>query len=196
MSLRKSNQSDRSGDSSRSPGWIYAKRPVLAFVVLFGVLMGGFYGLTALPAVDLKLIPAYMRLNAIAASGVINVVGEKARARGTTVSSSRFSVDIQHGCDAIAPTLLFASAVLAFPAPMVSKVVGVGVGSLILAVINLIRIIALFFTGIYFPKAFEIMHVDVWQPVFILLALTLWIAWAWWATGKKGTPREVSSKTS
>ena len=196
MSLRRSNQRKRSDDSPASPGWIYSKRPVLAFVVLFGVLMGGFYGLTALPAVDLKVIPAYMRLNAVASSGVINIFGEGAGARGTTVSSSRFSVDIQHGCDAIAPTLLFASAVLAFPAPMASKFFGVVVGSMILAVINLIRIIALFFTGIYFPKAFEIMHVDVWQPVFILLALTLWIAWAWWATGKKATRREVSVKTS
>ena len=194
--MSKSDGTDRSDKSPKSPGWIYAKRPVLAFVVLFGVLMGGFYGLTALPAVDMKIIPAYMRLNAVAASGVVNVVGEEATARGTTVSSSRFSVDIQHGCDAIAPTLLFASAVLAFPAPIVSKLIGVAVGSLILAVINLFRIIALFFTGIYFPKAFEIMHVDVWQPVFILLALTLWIAWAWWATGKKATPREVSVQTS
>ncbi len=179
---------------NRKPSWIYAKRPVLGFVVLFGVLMGIFYGITSLRVVDTSIIPAYMRVNATASSVIINIFGEGSKARGTSVSSSRFSVNIQHGCDAVAPTMLFVAAVLAFPAPLVAKLPGAVVGSIILALINLVRIIALFFTGIYFPKAFEVMHVDVWQPVFILLALTLWIAWAWWATRDRVQPTDVSAE--
>jgi exosortase H (IPTLxxWG-CTERM-specific) len=180
----------------RKPSWIYAKRPVLGFVVLFGVLMGVFYGITTLRVVNTSIIPAYMRVNAKASSAIINIFGEGSTARGTNVSSSRFSVNIQHGCDAVAPTMLFVAAVLAFPAPLVTKIPGAIVGSIILALINLVRIIALFFTGIYFPKAFEVMHVDVWQPVFILLALTLWIAWAWWATHDRVQPTDVSVEAS
>ncbi len=168
---------------------------MLAFVLLFAVLMGVFYAITAIPAVNQDAIPAYMRLNARASTVIINLFGERARTKGTLVSSSRFSVDILHGCDAIAPTMLFVSAVLAFPASMVSKVPGVLVGALILAMLNLTRIVALFFTGIYYPSAFEAMHVDVWQPVFILFALTLWVAWAWRATGSKTTQPDVPTET-
>jgi exosortase H (IPTLxxWG-CTERM-specific) len=178
----------------RKPSWIYAKKPVLGFVVLFGVLMGVFYGITSLRVVDTSIIPAYMRVNATASAAIINIFGEGSVARGTSVSSSRFSVNIQHGCDAVAPTMLFVAAVLAFPAPLMAKFPGAVVGTIILALINLVRIIALFFTGIYFPKAFEVMHVDVWQPVFILLALTLWIAWAWWATRDRVQPANVSAE--
>lgn len=178
----------------RKAGWIYAKRPVLGFVVLFGLLMAIFYGITSLRVVDTSIIPAYMRVNATVSSAIINIFGEGSVARGTSVSSSRFSVNILHGCDAIAPTMLFVAAVLAFPAPLVTKFPGAIVGAIILALLNLVRIIALFFTGIYFPKAFEVMHVDVWQPVFILLALSLWIAWAWWATRDRMPPTDVSAE--
>ncbi len=176
-------------------GWIYAKRPVLGFVLLFAVLMGVFYGISAIPAIEGKAIPAYMRFNAVVSKGIINWFGEGARTNGTLISSSRFSVDIQHGCDAIAPTMLFVAAVLAFPASLGSKIPGAVVGSVVLALLNLTRIVALFFTGIYFPRAFEAMHVDVWQPVFILFALTFWVTWAWWATRSVVRQPDVSAAT-
>ncbi len=194
-SARELSREKHKQPSAPKRGWIYAKRPVLGFVLLFAVLMGVFYAITFIPAVNKKAIPAYMRFNAQASVVIINLFGEGARARGTFVSSSRFSVDILHGCDAVAPTMLFVAAVLAFPASIVSKMPGVVLGALVLAVVNLIRIAALFYTGIYYPKAFEAMHVDVWQPVFILLALTLWVTWAWRATRSGVVQPDVPAET-
>ncbi len=190
------------GPGGRSPGnagrrgWIYAKRPVLGFVLLFGVLMALFYACTFPRVINKKLIPAYMRLNARASVAIINVFGEGATAKGTRVSSPRFSVDILHGCDAIAPTALFIAAVLAFPASLRSKLPAVLVGAVVLAVINLARIVTLFFTGIYYPKWFQAAHVDMWQPFFILLALALWVAWACWATRSKVVQPDVPSEAN
>ena len=56
---------------------------------------------------------------------------------------------------------------------------------LALAVLNLIRIVTLFLIGVYFRKFFHMMHIDVWQALFILLTISLWFLWAWWATGAK-----------
>ena len=47
--------------------------------------------------------------------------------------------------------------------------------------LNLFRIVSLFFVGAYFPKVFHMVHVDGWQALFILITLFLWIAWARWA---------------
>lgn len=197
----------RSGDRNRAPthdtkrygagrrGWIYAKRPVLGFVLLFGVLMGLFYACTFLPHLNKKLLPGYMRFNARSSAAILNMFGEGATTRGTTVSSPRFHVDIRHGCDAIAPSALFVAAVLAFPASIRSKLPAVVAGTLLLAVINLVRIVTLFYTGIFFPRWFESMHVDVWQPVFILLALTFWVIWAWWATRNRLARPDVCTET-
>lgn len=186
MKSTKPTGRERQAGSIRT--FVRAKRPVVGFVVLFAVLMGVFYGITLVPAVSNRIIPAYMRLNAKASVAVLNVFGEGAKARGTSVSSSRYSVDIRHGCDAVEPTALFVAAVLAFPAGLRFKLSGALVGILVLAAINLVRIVSLFYTGIYRPTWFEAMHVDVWQPVFILLALTLWVTWAWWATRDAQAP--------
>ncbi len=52
-------------------------------------------------------------------------------------------------------------------------------GSLLL--LNLVRIVSLFYIQIHFPRAFEVMHIEVWQVLFIFLAIALWALWAWWA---------------
>ncbi|MGB2987003.1 MAG: exosortase H, partial [Phycisphaerae bacterium] len=167
----------------------------LGFVVLFGVLMGLFYVVTFLPYVNKTVFPKYMRFNAWASMVVVNVFGERARTAGTAISSPRFSVDIQHGCDAIEPSALFIAAVLAFPTSLRSKLPGILIGTLVLAMINIVRIVTLFYTGIYFPRAFEAMHVDIWQPVFIVLSLTFWVIWAWWATRSRIPQPDDSAKT-
>jgi exosortase H (IPTLxxWG-CTERM-specific) len=161
---------------------VRGKRPVFVFVGLFALLMALFYVVTTLSLVNETAIPKYMRYNARASAALLNLFGEGATANGTSVSSRRYSVDIRHGCDAIEPSALFIAAVVAFPSTLRSKIPGLIAGTVVLAVINLVRIVSLFYTGIHFPRAFEIMHVDVWQPVFILLALTLWVVWALWAT--------------
>ena len=166
----------------RDAGWVSGKRPVFRFVGTFVLLMALFYGLTFVPLLSKRVLPYYMQLNARASAGILNVLGEGASAKGTAVISPRYSVDIRHGCDAIEPSALFIAAVLAFPGPWRSKLPGLLAGTVVLAIINLVRIVTLFYTGIYKPRWFEAMHVDVWQPVFILLALTLWVLWALWAT--------------
>lgn len=176
--------------------WVRAKRPVLGFVVLFAVLMGGFYALTFIETINVKFFPAYMRFNARSSSAILNLFGEGSHVSNTMVSSPRFSVDIQHGCDAIEPSALFVAAVLAFPAPLRSKLPGVLIGTLALSLINFIRIVSLFYAGIYWPSAFQTIHVDVWQPVFILLSLTFWVMWAWWATRDRAKRPNVCAETN
>ena len=170
---------------TRRGGWLRGKRPVFQFVGLFAILLALFYACTFLRVMDKRVLPGYMKLNAQASAVILSVFGEGAIARGTSVSSPRYSVDIRHGCDAIEPSALFIAAVLAFPATLRSKLPGLLAGTVALAVINLVRIVTLFYTGIYWPKLFQFMHVDVWQPVFILLALLMWVIWAMWATRAK-----------
>lgn len=161
------------------------KRPVFEFVGFFVIFMASFYYISTRSIVDKRVIPNYMRFNARASAAVLNLLGEGASVHGTSVSSPRYSVDIRHGCDAIEPSALFIAAVLAFPSTLRSKLPGLVAGTVVLALINLVRIVSLFYTGIYFPRAFEVVHVDVWQPIFILLALTLWVIWALWATRRQ-----------
>lgn len=172
----------RGGGVVDRPHWLSGKRPIFQFVGIFVVLLGLFYALTFMDFMNKGFLPYYMELNARMSAVFLNVFNEGATATGDVVSSSRFSVTIRHGCDAIEPSALFIAAVLAFPARFWKKIPGLIVGTLVLAFINLVRIITLFYTGIHYPRFFEFMHEDFWQSFFVLLALMLWVIWAWWAT--------------
>jgi exosortase/archaeosortase family protein len=50
--------------------------------------------------------------------------------------------------------------------------------------INLLRIVSLFFVGVYYPNAFNMIHEGVWQAAFVVLAIVFWAVWVQWATRK------------
>lgn len=157
-------------------------RPMLRFVVLVCVMMGAYFGVMSTGVCRDTLFPAYLRVNADLSAWVLRVLGHDAEAAGVSVISPQYSLSIARGCDAIDPSALFAAGVLALQVPLRAKVPGLVLGTLSLLTINLVRIVSLFFVGIHFPKAFHVMHVDVWQPAFIVLAIGFWAVWAIWAT--------------
>lgn len=148
---------------------------------LFALFVVAFYAVRVAPFFLEHVFDPYLRANANVSAWVLDLFGERASARAAVVSGRRYQVSINRGCDALEPTALYAAAVIAVPVVLRRKLIGVVAGVGILALLNLVRIISLYFTGVFFPDAFEVMHVDVWQPVFILFTVLLWIAWAWWA---------------
>jgi len=154
---------------------------VLRFVALFGLLLGLLYAVISSASFGHAVYPPYVRLSAQTASRVCNWFGQGTSAREGAVLSARFCLRIQWGCDAIEPTALFVAAVLAFPASFRRKVPGILLGAMVLAVLNLARIVSLFLVGVYFPAAFEWMHLEAWQILFVLLAIVLWAVWIQWA---------------
>ena len=180
---RSSDTSPRHSFAPRdSAVWVGSKRPVFVFVGLFVLLMVLFYAITFVPYLNRKILPALQVVNARASVGILNLFGEDAKAIDTQIISNRYSVNIKHGCDAIEPIALFVAAVLAFPSRFRAKFPGLLIGTFVLTLMNLVRIISLFYVGIYWNSAFETMHIDVWQPAFIVLSLFFWVVWALWAT--------------
>lgn len=168
-------------------------RPIFRFVIVFGACVALFYLLSATAVFREGVFPWYLRANARASSAILNLFGQGTRADGNGLSSSRFAIQVERGCDAVEPTVLFLAAVIASPVARSAKPAGLILGTMALALVNLVRIMALFLTGIYWPSAFELMHVDVWQAIFIFLSLLFWITWALWALKRKPVSRDVST---
>ena len=156
------------------------KRPVIFFVLGFLVLMVLFYVFWLSGLCQNHIQPQIVSINARLSSFILNLFGMGTIAIKETISSSSFSVSIARGCDAMEAMALFASALLTFPAGWNYKLAGFIAGITVLFFLNIGRIISLFLTGIYFPKAFEFMHVEVWQVLFILFAIGVWIFWIKW----------------
>ena len=162
--------------------WMETHGRDLRFLVIFAVLMGIYYAATTTAAVKERFFPWYLTLNADASVVVLHGVGiDYVKRVHHGLNSSRGSINVERGCDAVEPTALFVAAVLASPVPWLSKLPAVLVGTLILAIVNVIRIVSLFLSAVYWRKAFDILHLDVWQAAFILLAILMWALWASWA---------------
>ncbi len=160
------------------------KRSVIRFVGVLAACMIVFNLWFFLSFSKGETFKSYLALNAEASALVLRLFGDEATAIGSQISSSRYSVDIQRGCEAIQVSALYILAVLAWPLTVSRwrRLAGLAVGTMLLLVLNLVRIVSLYYTGVFFPRAFETMHIDVWQPAFIVIALMIWAVWLSWAS--------------
>jgi exosortase/archaeosortase family protein len=175
-------------------GWFSQYRPVFQFLLIFVVLMGLFYVFIAfMPFYKKHLLPSHHHLIARLSGAILAFLGQDITVVGAFISSPALSVHIVWGCDAIEAIALFVFAVLAFPAPFLRKIPGIIAGTLFLAILNFIRVVSLFLIGVYFPRVFAIMHIDVWQSMFIFSAIIFWGFWLLWATQSQIPTQRVSS---
>ena len=125
-------------------------------------------------------------------SAILNLFGEGAEAIGVAIRSPHFGLTIKEGCDAITPMILYSMAILAFPISFKLKWPGFILGILILFVLNIIRIISLYYIGKHFSyETFDFMHVDVWQVLFLIVTIFIWLLWMRWALITKSTSAQV-----
>ncbi len=169
--------------SSPARMWFRSNRTDLRFLLVFGSVMAVYYVATTTALSKESFFPWYLQKTTQVSGGIMQVLGYSGLTiNGNVMSSPNGSITVERGCDAIAPTALFVSAVLASPTPFLLKLPAVLGGVVVLMVLNVIRIITLFLTRMHWPKAFDIMHIDVWQVMFILFAILLWALWASWIT--------------
>jgi exosortase/archaeosortase family protein len=176
---RKKKQTESTLVSEMRSNW-RQKLPVLIFVIGFAVLMILFYVFWLSDYCQNNIQIHIVNGNARLSSFLLNILGQGTVADGSEIKSKAFSISIAKGCDAIEAMALFAVALLVFPAQWKHKLAGLFAGLTVLFFLNLVRIISLYLVGIYYPKAFEIMHVEVWQVLFIIFAIGLWIFWIKW----------------
>lgn len=175
-----------SDDSDFVTAWFRAKWPILRFVGLFALFMSLAYVGEITPALRKHVFPAYLRHNARVSGVILRVMGEDATVHGRSISSPRFALEVQHGCNALLPTALFVSAVLASPVGLAAKIPGILIGSILLMLMNLVRLVSMFYAGVYIPSYFDAMHAHVWPAIFVSLSLLLWLVWAVWARDRGG----------
>lgn len=157
-----------------------------AFGLKFCGLMALFYILALTPVCD-RLLYRYLELNARFAGVLLNWLGQESHVSEITIRSAQFAITVRRGCDAIEPSWFFCAALMAFPASITRKLLGMLAGIFLLQGLNLLRIVSLYFIGLRYPGFFGMAHVEIWPAVFIIVAILLWIGWISWAK-RNGPP--------
>src|SRR5689334_12639917 len=105
----------RTGTGSRSP-----KR----FLILFSVLLVSLYFVVGIRPVNDHVVVPFTSVVARVSGSLLRGIGEDVSVAGTVIASSRFSVNIENGCNGLETALLLAAAVFAFPATSIQTAVG------------------------------------------------------------------------
>ncbi len=167
------------GELARSRTFAASRTIALRFA---GFWLAGFtlYGLldqrlAALNEATARLFALSLRLLGFDAVAVGHAVIWEAGARSFVIIDE---------CTGIFGLLLFTAIVLATPAANGRRLLGIGIGILAIAVINLIRLIILAFVYTFAPTAFPFVHEVIIQVFFIAAVVALFLAWLPRATPK------------
>ncbi len=161
-----------------------------AWAVFFAVLIA--YQL-ALETGGPALRELATRANAQLTAGALWLLGAEGRAYGSVVRSSVFTAEIIFECTAALPIAMWVAAVLAYPTGWRPKLLGLVLGMPALVLLNLVRLVSLFYLGHWWEAAFETAHLLVWQSLMVFLTLLLWLLWA--ATVPAWTARRREART-
>ena len=167
-------------DAHSDPGAPPEKRlrPEAAFLLRFVGLLVLFFAATAPKPMNDAFVEPFTAGVAKVGGFVAGLLGEKTTMIGTAIVSPRFAVNVRTGCNGLETIYIFAAGVLAFPAPWGRKLLGLLLGSLAIQLLNVVRIVSLFYIGVHFPEHFEDSHVVVWQAIVILFGVALFLLWA------------------
>lgn len=169
---------DNHSEKADSAGFWQTYRREITFLTLFILILGGGFTLISLNSVNDSVIEPFTAQVAKASGFTLDLIGQDITMTGTIIRGERFAVNIRNGCNGVETMIIFLAAVLAFPAPWKARLVGLALGLLAIQAVNLVRVVALYLTGVYFPEAFDTSHTVVWQTVVILFGVLLWVFWA------------------
>jgi exosortase H (IPTLxxWG-CTERM-specific) len=152
---------------------------VIRFVIIFFALIVLLFGLELTrPAQTYFVLPWTSALTSLSAF-LLQSFDSSVVASGKVLANlkSGFSVSVEAGCNGIEAVIVLLAAMLAFPAPWRHKIAGILIGALTIQVMNLVRVISLFYIGQWSRDAFVWMHLYVWQALIMLDVLVVWLVW-------------------
>jgi exosortase/archaeosortase family protein len=94
----------------------------------------------------------------------------------------RYSLRIVKTCDAMDVKILLVSAIVAWPAPAVRRVAAALVAVLALFVVNVTRICTLYYVGLTWPAAFELLHLEIWPALILVVAVAAFVGYIAWTS--------------
>ena len=144
---------------------------ILVLVVLFTLELVG-------PVREYIILP-FTGLIAAASAAITQLFDSSVQSHGIILQSvtNGTAVSIQPGCNGVEAMICLTAAIVAFPASWKSKFYGLLFGFIAIQLLNIVRIISLFYLLQWNKEWFEWAHLYLWQALIILDALVVFIIW-------------------
>ncbi len=154
------------------------QRTQVFFLLKFFAILVVAYLLIAWNPVNDHVIVPFTEGVARVSGAVLAGIGQNVTTSGTVISSPRFGVNINNGCNGVEAMLILLASIVAFPASMKARAAGLFLGAIAVQFLNAIRIVTLYLLGAYQPRLFDMFHTAVWQILIILSAIAFFLLWS------------------
>ncbi|HEX7153742.1 MAG TPA: exosortase H [Thermoanaerobaculia bacterium] len=149
----------------------------LFLLKFFAILVGAYLLIAWQPVNDSVIVPFTTGIAKVSAV-VLKAIGQDVAVAGTVISSSRFAVNINNGCNGVEAMLILLASIVAFPASLKARAAGLLLGAIAVQLLNEVRIVSLYLLGAYQPRLFDMFHTAVWQIVIIIAAIAFFLFWS------------------
>lgn len=159
-------------NNAASIGWDF----LALFVLYIGILVG-------MAELSYGFMPAFRELTASAITVLWSILSVPVACSGTQVTFASFPMEIVLECTALHYMIIFIAGVLAFRSHTLSyRATGVIIGTLVIFLLNIFRVGVIGFIGRYLNTIFDFVHNYLWQGMFAICIVMLWVLWV---NGKK-----------
>lgn len=143
------------------------------FVLIYIILMVSFFFFIAFKPIQdiLDINGLYTEAIVFITAKFLALLNIPASASGSLIKLPEISLDVKFGCNGLEAVMIYSCAVLAYPASIKLKALGVLGGFLVIQILNLIRIVALGYAAVNFRSLFDLIHIYVAQGIMIVIAL-------------------------
>jgi exosortase H (IPTLxxWG-CTERM-specific) len=152
---------------------------VTRFITLFVVTLVTLFTVEMLVPVQEHVIIPFTSMLARLSAALILPFDSSVIAYGKVLQfkDSGFAVSIEAGCNGVEATIVLIAAVIAFPASWKARISAIGLGFLAIQVMNLARIISLFYLGNWNMQFFTWIHLYLWPALIMLDVLIVFIVY-------------------
>ncbi|MFA5628592.1 MAG: exosortase H [Thiohalomonadaceae bacterium] len=152
---------------------------MLRFFILFVVILVTLFAAELTPPVQNAVVLPWTEALAQISAGLIKFFDSNVVSSGKILQSTTngFAVSIEAGCNGIEAAIVLIAAMLAFPAPWKHRIIGILAGLSAVQVLNVVRVISLFYLGQWNMNAFDWAHLYLWQALIMLDVLIVWLVW-------------------
>jgi len=153
-------------------------REPVRFAVIFLLILVLVFGANRLLE-PTRYMKRYVEIIATSVGLVLKLFPFETDVKGSLVKFHSFAMRIVPECTAAEAMAIFCASVLAFPATVKEKLIAIGFGVPALYVVNVIRLVCLAFIGAFIRNryVFNFAHIYVWQTIFILFVVCIWLIW-------------------
>jgi exosortase H (IPTLxxWG-CTERM-specific) len=152
---------------------------VARFITLFSVILVSLFTIEMLVPVQEHVIAPFTGMLARLSAAIILPFDSSAVAYGKILQfrDTGFAVSIEAGCNGVEATIVLIAAVIAYPASWRARFLAIVLGFLAIQVMNLARIISLFYLGNWNMEVFSWIHLYLWPALIMLDVLIVFIVY-------------------